>query len=263
MARGGNDATEHILYGDPPVPSAERRRQLRRYEGIYALLDEAGLQSVEVDYFGADGKTQYKTVAQVTRKDGTTARLTEVLEGEELSRLAGAIGDFTERALASHDEYWNDGSAGAGGTVTIDVASQQATFQHQIYFERTEAGDVFPDPEDHEDLFQRLEEIGATRVEIKYDGFGDEGHINGVTIQKGDEVLAYYADPKAHGDLITDLEQIIDASLVPGWEINDGSYGSVEVDVAKREINFNHYNRYTDSEPAPFSVGLVQGNPDG
>lgn len=54
----------------------------------------------------------------------------------------------------------------------------------------------------------------------------------------------------------TDCDTLIDNAfdLLPGgWEINDGSYGTITIDIATENISIEHNERYTDVRTENFS----------
>lgn len=255
MARGGNDA-DHILYGDPPQPG--KRQKPQRYEGVYADLHEAGIKSVVISYSGAGGEAHYVGVHELTRSDGSKVSDREFYEDPELKeKLLDKLDGFTMRALDNQDPGWYESGEGAGGTVEIDVASQQATFHHYAYFPDEQVRPVGVDPDRYAELFDEAEELGATEVMIEYDGFGDEGHVNDVVLIRESEALVSYSDPKQHRELLDRLAEIVDDALGGGWGTNEGCYGTVKIDLAKREIVFEHFDRFTNSDARPFSVGVL------
>lgn len=97
-----------------------------------------------------------------------------------------------------------------------------------------------------------LSNIIPTRVLISYAGSGDEGYIDGVSlrdatgetiepaqeVRSGFESWAYDVLENSHG----------------GWEINEGSFGEFEIDVATAKVKHVHNNRYEsyDTEETKF-----------
>lgn len=132
--------------------------------------------------------------------------------------------------------------------------------------------------ENKDRILEALKRLGATRVEADYEGSGDDGSINEVSIFKGDSliktsdtitVLAETSmfDPEigkwvdrgkqetvplaeAISDLIYDWLE----GENPGWEINDGSSGDFEIDVATGEFSRSHNVYYTESTTWEYSL---------
>lgn len=75
--------------------------------------------------------------------------------------------------------------------------------------------------------------IGVRQVKLEYDGYGDEG----------DRWDIVYLPPPPDG-LPDGLEQLIEQALgglLPGgWEINEGSFGTLNVDTATGEFALDH-----------------------
>lgn len=75
------------------------------------------------------------------------------------------------------------------------------------------------------------------KVVIGYSGSNDEGYINDIT-----------PEPRVEGieisrDLYEELERIAYDLLEdrhPGWEINEGSTGTIEIDVKARVTRLHH-----------------------
>ncbi|MCG8584116.1 MAG: hypothetical protein MI757_05335 [Pirellulales bacterium] len=88
----------------------------------------------------------------------------------------------------------------------------------------------------------QLAEQGVDTLRIAYDGYGDSGSVESITA---------FADKKEM-ELDDKLHQTLrDAAydLLPGgWEINEGSYGELVVDVANRQVSREHNWRVESSE---------------
>ncbi|NBT75131.1 hypothetical protein EBZ80_24230 [bacterium] len=127
------------------------------------------------------------------------------------------------------------------------------------------------------DLCPLLEAIGVTRIEAEYDGSGDSGDFNSFTfvfddptVQNDVSVLNnmqsnrnthMYLDQfrRTHctsadatkPPIMTDaqLAALRDAcfDLLPGgWEINEGSFGTIVVDVRRRKVRMEHNERIVE-----------------
>jgi hypothetical protein len=130
-----------------------------------------------------------------------------------------------------------------------------------------------------------LKKVKATRVEIRYDGGGDNGQIESVTVYKpkpngevgeygqtedevdvsGIEVEIYSIDTEycsnTKGGWKTSikkkkdkLEVVLDqfaydllATQHFDWVNNEGGYGTLEYDVAENKFSMNHNQRTTES----------------
>ena len=91
-------------------------------------------------------------------------------------------------------------------------------------------------------LVADLKKKGIVLAETKYDGCGDSGQIEEVRLfnKKGET---------EDQDLRDKVEEAMGQALEDkhgGWEINDGSFGTIVLDVAKRSLTIQHNMRYTD-----------------
>ncbi len=88
------------------------------------------------------------------------------------------------------------------------------------------------------------------KVEITYDGSGDEGNIEAIT--------AYYSVGKKmrRAKLDRDEERIIEDylydALPPGWEDSEGSFGTCTIDVPTKKAHFDHQRYVVSAEEDPF-----------
>jgi hypothetical protein len=113
-----------------------------------------------------------------------------------------------------------------------------------------------------------LQDYGVTEVTATYDGSGDSGdmdfsfnlvehrpQIGNVEPQTNSS----WRSQAAIKNIITNtvggticpvaFDNFIDAvwELLPGgWEINDGAYGEIRIDVREKTINVEHSERYTE-----------------
>jgi hypothetical protein len=88
----------------------------------------------------------------------------------------------------------------------------------------------------------RLTELGITRVLITYDGYGDSGNIESVVAYAGEE------DVELASEIDAALQEAAYDLLPGGWEINDGSFGELVLDVSERRLVREHNWRITESE---------------
>ena len=110
-------------------------------------------------------------------------------------------------------------------------------------------------------VFDALTALGIERVEVSFDGYGDSGQIEDVTVVGGagsltgrvavvDTAVSGQVSPepcslpKALGNLCYDLLEHEHA----GWENNDGAFGVFVFDIAKRSIELEFSARYTSHD---------------
>jgi hypothetical protein len=151
-------------------------------------------------------------------------------------RLEGRLRDVAEG-------YCPDGYAtgdGGDGSLTVYPALGVAELEHCDRYEDAVAADVpaapLPDA-----LRRRLTGRGITRVTARFDGCGDSGQVEELTAEP---------DPAALDDpLAQALEDFLLGLLPGGWEINEGGYGELAVDVATGRAEADAYWRVAkDSE---------------
>ncbi len=100
---------------------------------------------------------------------------------------------------------------------------------------------------------------GVVAVSISYSGSGDSGEIDSVEIRSPDLVMTLPEGPRR--ERIEGLAYACLHRAFAGWETNDGSTGSISIDVASGELSIDHdwnvmrqendthtINVYTDEE---------------
>lgn len=90
--------------------------------------------------------------------------------------------------------------------------------------------------EENLEFLQNLKQKGASKIEIDYYGGGDEGTISNIYCKElNDEILKYGKD-------FIDLGFYLLEAKFPGWEINEGSEGTIYIDLSKEipKIKINH-----------------------
>lgn len=102
---------------------------------------------------------------------------------------------------------------------------------------------------DHTDGFSMPLVLGLLRsldcgtVEITYTGSGDSGSIEYVALLRGDRTrLPRFPQCEA---VVRFLEDWVYDLLPSGWEINDGSSGTLTIDVASGNVEHIHNEYYT------------------
>lgn len=99
--------------------------------------------------------------------------------------------------------------------------------------------------EDRKPLLKALRLVGIDEVIIEYSGYGDSGHVEGVTLnRKGSE---YVWPPKPLETKLSDWGWDLAYSQNQGFENNDGGEGTVTWDVTKDKILLNHGDHYTET----------------
>jgi hypothetical protein len=114
-------------------------------------------------------------------------------------------------------------------------------------------------------VFAALATANITQVVVGFDGSGDEGQIDEIKAFAEDRVVdlpavkvsVFHDNRTEEIPLEEGIEQIVYDALEasrPGWEINEGSYGSFGFDVATRTITLEFEARLitTDSSREEF-----------
>jgi hypothetical protein len=84
-----------------------------------------------------------------------------------------------------------------------------------------------------------LRRLGVHTVEVEYDGIGDEGFI---------QKVHYQPEPSAGipEGLQNHIEDFAYHQLPDGWEINEGSYGTMRINVRTGKADCDHHWREPD-----------------
>ncbi len=129
-----------------------------------------------------------------------------------------------------------------------------------------------------------LKDQNVTSVEITFDGSGDDGEVESITLEQSDGTLSAAADFKSDNIMFVDrvwnakhnqyipqvqkmtlkegLDQLAYDALAythRGWEINDGAYGTLDLSVDNKTLHLNYNERFTETIN---SEHIIQGNPD-
>ncbi len=109
------------------------------------------------------------------------------------------------------------------------------------------------------EVCQILEPLGITVIEAEYDGCGDSGAIEAITFfsneneYKGDlpkekykSLFSYCSEEPRKVDITEIIDEICCHFIPDGWEINEGSFGILRIDIKNKSINIEHNSRYTE-----------------
>lgn len=103
------------------------------------------------------------------------------------------------------------------------------------------------------DLLAQLAARAITNIEIEYDGSGDSGDIESVIASIGSESVEL-SDEQSR--VLEDYAYALLQDREPGWEINEGSFGRININVADRRINLEHCTRYEAYEESTTEEAL-------
>ncbi|WP_417850270.1 DUF6878 family protein [Thalassoglobus sp.] len=100
------------------------------------------------------------------------------------------------------------------------------------------------------DACNQLADLGVDKVVISYDGYGDSGTV--------ESPIAYCGEDSF--DLSDELKEVLtdtaDANLPCGWEINDGAFGELTLDVQARKLTREHNWRVTEYQTEEEDIPL-------
>ena len=94
-------------------------------------------------------------------------------------------------------------------------------------------------------LVPRLRDVGVANIEAAYSGYGDSGAIDGLQFRQASGQRVEREAIPAH--LKEQLESCFYEFLPAGFEINDGSQGTLTLDVQSGKITIKHQENYTES----------------
>jgi len=80
---------------------------------------------------------------------------------------------------------------------------------------------------------------GIEEVIVHYSGYGDSGDIEHVEVKPSGKELQDDEE-----DILSDLTFELLGARHGGWEINEGSNGTVSLDLKKGSIEHDHYTNY-------------------
>ena len=92
------------------------------------------------------------------------------------------------------------------------------------------------------DILPALQKLGVTEVTARYDGYGDSGNVEDVTVTPVEIDLP--------GDLkrkIADFAWSVAYHNHPGFENNEGGYGELTWDIGADSITLDHADRFIET----------------
>ena len=95
------------------------------------------------------------------------------------------------------------------------------------------------------EIIPRLKQWGVSKVRAEYSGYGDSGCIDGIMYLDA-------RDQPVNMALVTPastpaIEDVLYEFLPAGFEINDGSQGTLTIDVAAGTVTLEHGENYTET----------------
>ncbi len=89
--------------------------------------------------------------------------------------------------------------------------------------------------------------MGVTLLEVQYEGYGDSGNVEDVTPTPTEIKLESEVNRR-----VEDFAWDFAYALNPGFENNEGGYGSLEWNLETDKITISHSNRYVESDTTEY-----------
>lgn len=93
------------------------------------------------------------------------------------------------------------------------------------------------------DVVDGAKKAGVATVKVSYSGGSDEGWVDRA------ELFDSNGEKVENSELSELVEEFVYDNLPGGWEINEGSYGDVEFDIAGGKAKFNHFEYVEQNNP--------------
>ena len=91
------------------------------------------------------------------------------------------------------------------------------------------------------ELLMQLCALGINEVIAEYEGYGDSGNVEDVKVQPAEVKL-----PEALVTAVGDFAWSLVYHHHPGFENNEGGYGTLTWDIAADSITLDHADRYVE-----------------
>jgi len=95
------------------------------------------------------------------------------------------------------------------------------------------------------EIIPRLKQWGVSKVRAEYSGYGDSGCIDGITYLDAHDQPVNMDMVRAASD--PDIENVLYEFLPAGFEINDGSQGTLTIDTQTAKVTLTHQENYTET----------------
>jgi len=91
-------------------------------------------------------------------------------------------------------------------------------------------------------LLVQLRALGFTEVTAEYEGYGDSGNVEDINLQPRGSAL-----PSELSNQLDEFAWGFAYQQHPGFENNDGGYGTLTWDLTNDSIDLDHADRYVES----------------
>ena len=123
------------------------------------------------------------------------------------------------------------------------MATKEDKAQFDVFFAKWEIERRDRKAKAKEDLFLLLDQHPSiTAIEVIFDGCGDSGQVKDIEYsgESADDAI-----PRKQ-ELDDAVEEYVYSILPGGWEINDGSFGTIQIDVKARTADCDFSWRTTE-----------------
>jgi len=90
-------------------------------------------------------------------------------------------------------------------------------------------------------LLSELRALGVRSIEVQYEGYGDSGNVEDVVVTPDTIALTEVLRLR-----VEDFGWDFAYALSPGFENNEGGYGTLTWDIAADSITLDHADRYVE-----------------
>ena len=97
-------------------------------------------------------------------------------------------------------------------------------------------------------LRNELCKLGIASVQAEYDGYGDSGNVEDVSLTPAPTVDETKETVRLLESILSDFIWMFAYGLHPGFENNEGGWGAFEWDLAADKINLSHHDRYVEHD---------------
>ena len=95
------------------------------------------------------------------------------------------------------------------------------------------------------EIIPRLKQWGVSKVRAEYSGYGDSGCIDGITYLDAHDQPVNMEMVRSASD--PDIENVLYEFLPAGFEINDGSQGTLTINVTADTVTIEYGENYTET----------------
>jgi hypothetical protein len=214
----------------------EERKSILQY---FILIRSYGTDTAGAYYNFWQDNMEYDSGVYAKSKKIEVFKPVEVV----MERILDSL-DFNEFPEEFHDEdqeYYN---------ISIDFDTKEKTIEVSGSFTVNGVEESFEEYEIDEDeleIFEDFLQRGVSEIICSYNGGGDSGYIDNNMGVDG-----------SRAEMTADIEELCYKKLsnFGGWEINEGSQGSIVFNLEDKTITINH--EWNTEEPRNFEIAKIK-----